>query len=102
MRNVAVFPLLLLAAACSRPQSPFVRIYAEDGRVYYARMDRALYTEAGGFLTFRDLVTKEQVRLPNGTYQALECPPDEVKQRQIEYLNDPTRPPRAEDYEQER
>lgn len=93
---------LLLAAACTGgAESPFVRVTSDDGRVYYARMELSFYTEAGGFLTFKDLVTKEDVRLKNGTYTALECPPQEVEIRQREYIDDPTRVPMASDYEPE-
>jgi len=99
MRSKALLLAVLALGACfGGPHSPYLRIYAENGRAYYARVDRALHSDSGGFLTFRDLVTKEQVRLRNGTYQALECPREEVKRRQIEYLNDPARPPRVEDY----
>jgi len=76
-----------------------VRITAEDGRVYYADTTRTLHSETGGFLSFRDVVTRESVRLKNGTYSAEECPVVEVQVRQDEYLADPTRKPRAEDYE---
>lgn len=91
--------MLLCASACSRPHSPFVRITADDGRVYYADTNRALHSPGGGFLAFRDLVTRENVRLKNGTYRAEECPVVEVQIRQDEYLADPGRKPRAEDYE---
>jgi hypothetical protein len=93
--------ILLLAAACAPSRSPFARVTSEDGRVYYARMDIAFHSEAGGFLAFRDLVTKESVRLKNGTYTALECPPEEVEVRQREFIDDPTRIPMASDYETE-
>ncbi|MHC4548349.1 MAG: hypothetical protein ACYTEZ_06180 [Planctomycetota bacterium] len=99
----ALVPALLLVAACTGGErSPFVRVTAHDGRVYYARMDRALHSQAGGFLTFRDLVTKETVRLKNGTYVAEEVPPSEIAIRQQEYLDDPTRKPVASDHEPER
>jgi hypothetical protein len=94
-------PLLAaaLAAACSRPDSPFVRITADDGRVYYADTTKTIHSESGGFLAFRDLVTREGVRLKNGSFKAEQCPPNEVQVRQDEYLADPKRLPRAEDYE---
>jgi hypothetical protein len=95
-----VAALLLFGVACSRPHSPFVRVTADDGRVYYADTQKTIHSEGGGFLAFRDLVTRESVRLKNGTYRAEECPPGEVQVRQDEYIADPSRKPRAEDYEQ--
>jgi hypothetical protein len=41
------------------------------------------------------------VRLKNGTYVALECPPEEVDIRQREFIDDPTKVPMASDYEPE-
>lgn len=99
--SVQLFLLAAVAACGGGAQSPFVRVTADDGRVYYARMEISLYTEAGGFLTFRDLVTKEDVRLKNGSYTALECPPEEVDVRQREFIDDPTKRPMAGDYEPE-
>lgn len=94
------YPLLfvLLLAACGGARSPFTRVTADDGRVYYARTDFTFQTEAGGFLTFRDLVTREDVRLKNGTYTAAECPPEEVDVSQRRYLDDSSRKPMAGDY----
>ena len=89
---------LLLLAACASTHSPFTRVTADDGRVYYVRMDFAFDSKTGGFLTFRDLVTREDVRLKNGTYTAGECPPQEVEFRQRVFLEDPTRVPMAGDY----
>ena len=51
-------------------------------------MHRTLHSEAGGFLTFKDLVTREPVKLENGTYVALICPRSEIEIRQVEYLRD--------------
>ena len=97
-RALLLLGLLLAAGSCSsRPPSPFVRITSESGRIYYARYDRSLHSDSQGWVTFRDLVTGEQVRLLDGTYTALECPPGEIAVRQDEYLADPTRVPRAED-----
>lgn len=99
--RIAVLSLLLLAACGGGPRSSFVRITADNGRVYYARWDMALHSPAGGFLTFKDLVTKEQVRLKNGTYVAKGCPESEVDIRQREYIEDPTHKPVITDYEPE-
>lgn len=94
-----LLPLLAVTlGACTRgPDSPFVRITASDGRVYYARADRTIHSAAGGFLAFSDLVTREEVRLKNGTYRAAECPPSEVEERQRAYIDDPTKKPMATD-----
>ncbi len=99
MRLWSCLLLAPLACCASRPQSPFLRVTADDGRVYYAHVDRSIHSEVGGFLTFRDLVTREQVRLKNGGYTAQMCPPDEVRVRQVEYLENPSKKPMASDYE---
>ena len=99
--RTSILLALLLAAGCTGPKSPFLRITARDGRVYYAREDRTLHSPAGGFLTFRDLITRESVRLKNGDYVAQSVPPQEVAIRQQEYIEDPERVPQAEDYEKE-
>jgi hypothetical protein len=91
-----------MLAACASPSSPFLRVTADDGRVYYTRSEYSLHSEAGGFLTFRDLVTHEDVRLKNGTYEAAECPPEEVDVRQRRYIDDPSRKPMAGDLPQPR
>jgi len=85
--------VLLLASACGGPRSPYLRVTHDSGRVYYTRTDRALYIEKGGILTFRDLVTKEEVTLDGGTFVAQECPQTEVEIRQREYLDNPRRLP---------
>lgn len=90
--------LLFLLFACGGAHSPFTRVTADDGRVYYTRMDISFMSPSGGFLTFRDLVTREDVRLKNGTYAAGECPPQEVEYRQRVFLEDPARVPMAGDY----
>jgi len=102
MRLPLCLLLPLLACCAARPQSPFLRVTADDGRVYYAHTERSIHSEGGGFLTFRDLVTREQVKLKNGSYSAQMCHPDEVKVRQVEYLQDPTKKPMASDYEEAR
>jgi len=92
-------PLLFffLLAACGGARSPFARVTADDGRVYYTRMELAFHSPSGGFLTFRDLVTKEDVRLKNGTYATAECPREEVEVRQRQFIDDPERVPMATD-----
>jgi len=92
-----LFLLLLLAAACGPARSPYTRVTADDGRVYYVRLEYTFRSETGGFMTFRDLVTKEDVRLKNGTYTEAECPPAEVDFRQQQFIHDPTRKPMAGD-----
>ena len=91
-----LFLPLLLAACATTETSPYLRVSADDGRIYYAHESRTLHSESGGFLAFKDLVTRESVRLKNGTYRMEPCPQGEVAHRQQEYLSDPTRPPRAE------
>jgi len=82
--------LLAPAAGCkTTPPSPYLRVVVPSGRVYYAHEDRLLRSEAGGFLTFRDLVTREHVQLKNGEYVARLCPQREVELRQREYIDDP-------------
>jgi len=102
MRSLPLLAFALVVACASGPSSPFVRVTTQDGRVYYANMDRTLHSEAGGFLSFRDLITREPVQLKNGTYEALACPPEEVEARQNEYIDDPSRKPMASDYELEK
>jgi len=97
----ALFLGLLLCAACATPRSGYIRVEADDGRVYYTQDNLKLYSPTGGFVTFRDLVTKEDVRLKNGTYRALDCPATEVEIRQREYINDPSHKPVITDYEPE-
>jgi hypothetical protein len=98
MRPPHPLPFLLVLAACaSTPPSPYTRVTADDGRVYYARMDLAFDSRTGGFLSFRDLVTKEDVMLRSGTYTTAECPPEELDFRQRRYLDDPSRKPMAGD-----
>lgn len=103
LRGVPLLLLALLAACSTHERSPFLRVTHQSGRIYYTRSDRALHSQGGGFLTFRDLVTRESVKLKNGTYTALECPSDEVKVRQNEYLENPRRlPGEGEDPSQSR
>jgi len=89
--------LLLVLAGCATQHSPYTRVTADDGRVYYVRMDLTFESKTGGFFTFRDLVTKEDVRLVNGSYTTEECPPYELEFRQRRYIDDPTRKPMAGD-----
>lgn len=78
----------------------FLRVVADTGRIYYAETDKALVIHDAedksviGFMTFRDVLTKETVRLENGTYYSMPCPNDEVDVRQHEWLADGT-PPRV-------
>jgi hypothetical protein len=95
--KAAAASIALLALACSAPRSSYVRVVAEDGRLYYANMDKALHSPSGGFLAFRDLVTGESVQLKNGSYLAQTCPQEEVAAQQQAFLDDPTRPPRVPD-----
>jgi hypothetical protein len=89
--------LLPLLAACASAHSPYSRVTADDGRAYYARVDLTFRSEAGGFLTFKDLVTKEDVKLKNGTYAEEECSSEEVEYFQRRYIEDPDKKPMASD-----
>jgi len=83
-----------LAVSCGGGvRTPYVRVVEPKGRMYYAETSRALYTEAGGFVTFRDLVTGEEVRLTNGRYSAIPCSLTEVDKAQSTYIQDPTKVP---------
>jgi hypothetical protein len=93
------FPLaavLLLAACGGKSRSYYVRVVEPDGRAYYTHTSNALYSEAGGFVTFRDLVTREDVRLANGKYAAEPVGEGEVEAAQSKYIADPRRKPEAE------
>ena len=95
MRTVLLLlPPLLLAVACGGgSRAAYVRVVEPDGRAYYAETSRALYTDAGGFVTFTDLVTDEPVELANGKYSAVACSEEEVAQAQTKWLENPKRPP---------
>jgi hypothetical protein len=98
MKTKHAWPLLLVLAGCfgGREPSPYLRITTSSGRLYYAHTDRTLFSESGGFVSFRDLVTREEVQLKNGTYFAEECSLAEVDAQQQAFLDDPTSPPRRE------
>ncbi len=90
--------LLLLATACqkSAPETPYLRVTADSGRLYYADLRNTLHSPTGGFLAFRDLVTNESVRLPEGTYRTETVPFSEVERQRRKYMYNPSRPPRVE------
>ncbi|MHC4953150.1 MAG: hypothetical protein ACYTGZ_04615 [Planctomycetota bacterium] len=94
-RGIAALSLvaLLLVGCGGGTRSPYVRVVDTKGRMYYAETSRALYTEAGGFVTFVDLVTGEEVRLTNGRYSALPCTVSEVDKAQSAYIQNPTKVP---------
>ncbi len=104
MRAVALALLALLPVACRTPEppSPYVRITTTDGRIYYAEHLNTLHLSRGieegepGFLTFRDLVTRETVKLQHGTYRSNLVPVQEIEVRQREYLDNPDKPPRVQ------
>ncbi len=104
MRAVTFALLAVATVACRSPEppSPYVRITATDGRLYYAEHINTLHLSRGveegepGYLTFRDLVTRETVKLQNGTYQANLVPVQEIEVRQREYLDNPDKPPRVQ------
>jgi hypothetical protein len=93
----ALAGLALFAVSCGgKRQRYFIRVVEPTGRAYYTHSDKALYTESGGFVTFRDLVTKESVHLVNGKYSAAACPQGEVEKAQVDYLGNPRAKPKAE------
>lgn len=92
-----VLPLLFLACAPPKPQSPYLRVTEDGGRIYYADARNLLRSETGGFLSFRDLVTNEKVRLTNGTYTAEYVPFSEVQVRRNEHMYQPSKLPRVDD-----
>ena len=96
-----LLPLLLVAAACSTQRTNYMRVIDIDGRVYYADGTKALRSQSGGFIMFKDLITREPIRLKNGTYSAIACAPEEVTQQQLNYMENPSKPLRAEDLPQE-
>lgn len=94
----AFFCLALLAACrSSQIESPYLRVTADSGRIYYADTRNLLRSETGGFLAFRDLVTNEPVRLTNGTYSAQIVPFQEIDVRREEYMYNPARIPRVDE-----
>ena len=104
MRALALAFLAVALVACRTPEppSPYVRITTADGRIYYAEHLNTLHLSKGveegepGFLTFRDLVTRETVKLQHGTYEANLVPVQEIEVRQREYLDNPDKPPRVQ------
>jgi hypothetical protein len=96
-----LLPLLLVAAACAAPRTNFLRVIDIEGRVYYADGTKTLISQSGGFIMFKDMITREPIRLKNGTYQAIACAPEEVTQQQTNYMENPSKPLRAEDLPQE-
>lgn len=91
--------MALLLAACKAPQqqSPYMRVTVlKDGRLYYADARMSIFSDAGGFLSFRDLITGESVRLANGSFEAIPVPYDEVERRRNEYMYNPSKPLYAE------
>ncbi|MHC4937410.1 MAG: hypothetical protein ACYTHK_00390 [Planctomycetota bacterium] len=88
--------LVLLTVACGgKRKHYYVRVVEPGGRAYYTHTTNALYSEAGGFVTFRDLVTKEDVRLSNGKYSAEPCSEDAVAEAQTKYLANPKKKPQG-------
>jgi hypothetical protein len=93
---IAVSLLLPLACGGSPKRTQYVRVVEPTGRAYYAETSHALYSEVGGFVTFRDLVTRDEVRLANGRYSATPCSEDEVAKAQTAFLQDPKKPAQSE------
>ncbi|MFQ5845262.1 MAG: hypothetical protein ACE5JG_09780 [Planctomycetota bacterium] len=91
-----LLPALLLAAGCAHsPLATDLRLTTRDGRINSARAACVLDSPAGGFISFRDLVTREQVRLPLRTYLVDFCEQAEVLDQQHAYIDDPDSVPRV-------
>ena len=90
--------LLLLTTACQRgqPPSPYLRVTEDSGRIYYADQRTLFHSPTAGFLSFRDLVTNESVRLPEGTYRRQEVPFSEIELWRQRYMYNPSRRPHVE------
>lgn len=101
MSKSALIPLLLLVAACASPRTNFLRVIDIDGRVYYADGRKSLISQSGGFIMFTDVISREPIRLKNGTYSAIACAPTEVEHQQQAYMDSLGKPLRAEDLPQE-
>ncbi|MHC4958964.1 MAG: hypothetical protein ACYTGN_11375 [Planctomycetota bacterium] len=95
-----VVPLgLFLACGTNRPPpSPYLRIAAHDGRLYFADRRNLFRSTEGGFLSFYDLVTNEKVRLAEGTYHSADVPYSEVERVRNDYMMQPSKLPRVDDY----
>lgn len=94
IRTVVLLGLLLVACGGKRKHY-YVRVVEPDGRAYYTHTTNALYSESGGFVTFKDLVTKEDVRLSNGKYSAEPISEDAVAAAQTTYLGNPKKKPQG-------
>ena len=92
----AVFPLL---AACGPkpPQSPYIMIVHISGRVYFGDLRNSLSSETGGFLSFRDMVTGESVRIQQGTFSTKETDWTRIEQARKAYMYNPSNPPNVKD-----
>jgi hypothetical protein len=97
--SLAFAACLALLVACARqePPSPYVRVTAESGRIYYADQRNWLHSPTGGFLAFRDLVTAEKVRLRDGSYRTDYVPFAEVDRRRTEFMYNRSKPPRVDE-----
>ena len=87
----ALLLTVVLAVGCggSTKRTQYVRVVEPTGRAYYAETSYAMYSESGGFVTFRDLVTRDTVKLTNGRYSATPCSEDEVADAQTKWLQNP-------------
>ena len=72
---------------------------ADGGRLYFADARIMLHSPTAGFLSFRDLVTNESVRLQEGTYRTEEVPFTEVELWRERYMYNPSRRPHVENGE---
>ena len=93
--TLLALPILFVAIACKGvgPPPPYLEITTDTGRLHYADTRNMLHSSAGGFLSFKDLVTGEQVRLAEGTYSPTAVPFDVVERARNDYMYNPSRLP---------
>lgn len=103
MRTLLAAALLPLLAACGprRPQTPYVMIVHVSGRVYFSDLRNTLSSQTGGFVSFRDLVTNEPVRIQQGTYSTKETDWARIEEARKAYMYDSSKLPNVKDLTEE-
>ena len=99
-RAFPLAPVLLSAlfVAClhKEPPPPYLQLKVKSGRIYYADTRHMLQSPTGGFLTFKDMVTAESVRLPEGSYEPVPVPFSEIERARDRYMYNPSQPPHVD------
>jgi hypothetical protein len=93
---VAAVALLLPGCFRKEPPPPYLQLKVESGRLYYADSRTWMRSRSGGFLTFRDMVTGESVRLAEGSYEAVPVTYAEVERARDRYMYHPSQPPHVD------